>query len=181
LAEITFHDQTLEPNAQTQKQDDLNHYCMSWIWRAVECLVGTPEFHSSPKWISQRLGITVEQAVDAIEGLERLGFIQPDGRSFKRAQEVQFVRPNDISRSEILRNHSMIAPQILSKLSQNDKYMTWFFAADEQLLSEFAPKFSALYTEMINEGTKRGCKGVIASDISFANLTSEPLVNGSLR
>jgi len=56
-----------------------------------------------------------------------------------------------------------------------------FFAADDQLLSEYAPRISALYKEMIHEGTKRGCKGVMASEICFAKLASEPLGNGSLR
>lgn len=67
---------------------DLKQYCGNWIWRALECLVDSKDFNPSPKWISQRLNISIENAVDAIEGLERMGLIVRTGNSFKSSQEV---------------------------------------------------------------------------------------------
>lgn len=154
-----------------QHKEDLQYYCMNWIWRAVECLVQTPEFNPSPKWISQRLGITVEKAVDAMEGLERLGLIVRVGNSFKTSTPQYDIGTKDLTKDKLLEIHSRIAPQIISKLDANCKFSSGFLVADEHLVMEYVPKIQKILVEMQEEGLRRGLREVYATEYSFTGLT----------
>jgi hypothetical protein len=62
--------------------EDIKMYLESWIWRAVESLITARDFEPSPRSIAYRLNISVEQAVDALEGLQRLGQIGKTSNSY---------------------------------------------------------------------------------------------------
>lgn len=164
--------------AKDQMKTDLNQYCANWIWRSVECLVEAPDFESSPKWSAKRLNVSVDKIVDAIEGLERLGYIKRDGSTYIKPKEYVAVDTSHLNRENLFEFHSKLAPQIITKLTSNDKFTTWFFNADDQLISEFAPRFMKLYKEMNDEGVRRKCKDIFASEISFAQLTEKQNIGG---
>lgn len=161
-----------EQEKANQQKTDLQFYAQSWIWRATECLVDSPDFEASPKWAAKRLNVTVEKIVDAFEGLERLGYIARSGSSFIKPKEYLAVNTNHLTREDLLDFHSKLAPQITSKLTTSDKFTTWFFNADSNLIAEFTPKFMKLYQDLIDEGTRRKCKEVYASEVSFTQITS---------
>lgn len=163
----------------TPQASDLQSWAGNWIWRAVQCLVQSPDFNASPKWIANRLNISIDKAVDAIEGLERLGFIKREGATYVHVKEwVQILPTGTVTRDDLLTTHSKIAPQIISKLTANDKFTTQFFLANQELISKYAPKFVQLYREMNDEGLKLGLTEVIASEISFAQLTTDANAGG---
>lgn len=163
---------------QDQMKIDLNQYCANWIWRATECLVEAPDFEASPKWSAKRLNVSVEKIVDAFEGLERLGYIVRNGNTFAKPKEYVAVDTAHLTREDLLSFHSKLAPQIITKLKSKDKFTTWFFNADEALITEFAPKFMKLFKELNDEGNRRQCKEVYASEISFAQLTEGQNIGG---
>lgn len=162
-----------ENHENLARQEDLALWAGNWIWRAVQTLVEAPDFNPSPKWISQRLNITVEKAVDAIEGLERLGIITRADNTFNVQAGWFQVGTDELSSRQLLGAHANLAPQVLSKLKPNDKYTAQFFRGDAELLTKYAPKFIELYKQMDQEGKAKGSKEVIASQISFAVLTEE--------
>lgn len=165
---------------QDQVKIDLNQYCANWIWRATECLIEAPDFEASPKWSAKRLNVSVEKIVDAFEGLERLGYVVRSGNTFVKPKEYVAVDTAHLTREDLLGFHSKLAPQIISKLKSQDKFTTWFFNADESLITEFAPKFMKLFKELNDEGNRRKCKEVYASDICFTQLT-EKQNNGGIQ
>jgi hypothetical protein len=169
-----------EQEKANQQKTDLQFYAQSWIWRAVECLVEAPDFEPSPKWSAKRLNISIDKVVDAFEGLERLGYIKREGNSYIKPTEYVAVDTSHITRENLIQSHSNLAPQIITRLTTEDKFTTWFFNADAQLISEFTPKFMKLYKEMNDEGLRRQCRDVFASEISFAQLT-EKQNNGGLQ
>lgn len=171
----------LIPEIKDQQKVDLHQYCANWIWRAAECLVESPDFEASPKWTARRLNVSVEKVVDAFEGLERLGYIVRNENTFIKPKEYVAVDASHLTREDLLGYHSKLSPQITNKLTANDKFTTWFFNADSNLIAEFTPKFMNLYKEMINEGTLRKCKEIYASEISFAQLTTEEKDNGGIQ
>ncbi|RYZ78105.1 MAG: DUF4423 domain-containing protein [Proteobacteria bacterium] len=154
------------------RASDLQSWAGNWIWRAVQTLVRAPDFSPSPKWVATRLNISVEKALDALEGLERLGFISREGSSFIHTKEWVQLLPGKVTRVQLLNEHSKIAPQIITKLTAKDKFTTQFFIADQALVASYAPRFIQLYREMNEEGLKLGLKEVFASEISFAQLTA---------
>jgi len=152
--------------------EDMQHWVSSWIWKAVLCLTEVPDFNSSPKWIAQRLNVTVEKAVDALEGLERLGKLERVNGHYQVSNTWEQTGVQELDRSELLKQHSKIAPQLISRLNENDKYTAQFFVGNQDLISKYAPKFMQIFCEMNAEGRELGLKEVIASEISFVQLTN---------
>lgn len=156
-----------------QNKADLLQYSGSWIWRAVECLVESPEFNPSPKWVAQRLNISVEKAVDAFEGLERLGYIKREGSSYKPQVEEYHIGTNEFSREDLLGIQSKLAPQIISKLKSSSKFTTYFMLGDEELIAKYTPQIMKIYNQMHKEGLEKGLTEVVASEVSFAVLSEK--------
>ncbi len=156
-----------------QNNADLLQYSGNWTWRAVECLINAPDFNPSPKWVSQRLNISVEKAVDAFEGLERLGYICRNGSSYKQQAKEFHLGINEISKEDLLGIQSKLAPQIISKLKPSSKFTTYFMLGDEELIAKYAPQIMKIYIQMHSEGLEKGLTEVVASEISFALLSEK--------
>lgn len=154
-----------------QKRSDLSNWSANWIWRAVQCLVDAPDFNSSPKWIATRLNISIEKAVEAAEGVERLGYIRREDGNLKSSDRWLQVLPDKVSPEDLLAGHARLAPQIIAKLQPTDKYSTQFFLGDDALVTKYSLHFVRLFKEMNDEGLRRGLTEVIGSEISFARLT----------
>lgn len=150
---------------------DLENWAGNWIWRAVHCLANSTDFNPSPKWIAQRLNITVENAVDALEGLERLKMIERNGSTFKVVTDWVKLGPSEIDRRHLLFQHSKIALQLITKLKAHDKYGCEILLGKKELISKYGSRFKALYNEMREEGVRSGGTDVIASEVSFMVLT----------
>jgi len=162
----------IEPTA-----DDLQQWQCNWIWRAVQTLAEAADFNSSPKWISKRLNISIEKAVDALEGLERLGYLERQGNIVRAANSNLQIRHDNspIDRERLLLGHTKLSPIILSKLKAEDSFTSQFFIGNKELVREFAPKFIKLYEQMNEVGRERGLTDVMASEISFVQLTTSEI------
>lgn len=156
----------------------ITEFTNNWIWRTVYVMIDNPNFDPSPRWIASKLDITVEKAVDALEGLQRLNLIEKFENSYKAKVSWHQVLPKDISREELLKTHINVAPQILSRLNENDGFTVQFFTGNKELLKAFGPKFMALYKEMETEAKKQNITDVMASELSFVQLTNN--VGGEL-
>jgi hypothetical protein len=152
---------------------DLSLFYGNWIWRAVHCLIDCPDFNPSPKWSASRLNIGVEKIVDAFEGLERLNLIKRENNTFKLTNDWTQVTPKDADPTDLLKAHSRLSAQITSKLTPEDKFTVQFFRGNKELVSKYSPKFIQLYKEMNDEAEAKGLKDVVASEISFAILSSQ--------
>jgi len=158
--------------------NDWEQWLGNWIWRATQCLVESSDFNPSPKWIAKRLNVSVENAVDAIEGLERLGCIKRNGFSFQVVDNWMQLTPNKLDNVRLLAAQSRIAPQLISKLTPNDAFTSQFFLGNKELVSKYAPKFMELFRQMNDEGTKLDHKDVITAQISFVQVTSDQNAGG---
>lgn len=154
------------------KSELLEMYCGNWIWRAVECLLDSKNEKHTVSTIAERLNISVENAVSAVEGLLALGYIKWNGGVIEKIIPEYHIGTAEIDKKEWLKIYSRLSPQIVSKLTKDDKFTTWFFLCDDEIVSRYAPKFMALYKEMMSEGLSKGAKEVYASELSFAVLTS---------
>ncbi len=122
-----------------EKAELLERFFGDWIWRAVECLVELEDFNPSPRWISNRLGISVEQAVDAIDGLLVLGLIRrdQDGGYVKDADTK--IPKKDYTKEEfnkLISDYFIMSNQINSRMKvskYNDTFMRHLILAGSRL------------------------------------------------
>lgn len=158
---------------------DWEQWMGNWVWRAVQCLVELPEFNPSPKWVAQRLNISVEKSVEAIEGLERLGAIRRHGSGFKVATPWMQVGTESLQRPQLLSAHGRIAPQLMSKLSAQDSFSSQFFLGSRALVKKYGPLFMELFKKMNDEGQNLQDKEVMAAQISFVQVTADAKAGGA--
>ena len=80
------------------KGDEYRYYTQ-WYWVPVRELVGLPDFDESPEWVAKTLlpAITVEQAKEALEGLEKLGLISRDSAGQLRQTDSVVTTEDEFS------------------------------------------------------------------------------------
>lgn len=155
----------------TVTQSDWEQWLGNWIWRAVQCLVEMKDFNPSPKWIAGRLNVSIEKAVEALEGLERLGCIRKAANTYIVTSDWMQLTPEELTRERLLNAQSRIAPQLISKLTTNDAFTSQFLVGDKALIKKYSPRFMKLFKEMNDEAIASNCKEVIAAQISFVQLS----------
>lgn len=158
--------------ANISSNNDLDQWNCNWIWRATQCLIEAPDFNPSPKWIASRLNITIEKAVEAIEGLERLGIVRKDAGTYILTESLNGnIRPDDVGISNIYKSFCSLHSQLIPKLVPTDKYTCQYFLSSDEILKEYAPKFMQLYKELNEKGALLPNPSVYVSTVMFTNLT----------
>lgn len=163
----------MQTAAETRAAPTLAQFSENWIWRALYCLVESPSFDPSPRWIAAKLDITIEKAVDALEGLQGLGLIERSGNTYKviSSRTYHQINTSHMPARELLLDHIKVAPQILSKIDIEDGFTTQFFLGNRDLIHKYGPKFIALYEEMEREARSLNITEVVASELSFVQVT----------
>lgn len=157
-----------------KKQELQKKYTGSWIWRAVAALVEiSPESTKNIKWFSEKLGVSLEEVVDAIEGLEILGIIERTTYGYRKILKYVYFSDRDLDPVAVLSDHMLISSQILSRLNPFNKeqksfYRTGFVASNEENVKEFCLKIEILMKEFLEKSSKAKCDRVVA--FSFSNV-----------
>lgn len=161
-----------------EKAELWERFSGDWIWRAVECLVRLKEFNPSPRWISNRLGISVEQAVDAIDGLLALSLI-------KRDQEGGYVVSDQIDErfknlekekfKDLIESHFIMSNQINSRIKvskYNDTYMrNLIFAGSRSEVDKCLRKINEAIKELVDsKSADASDAGIYGGTIAFVAL-----------
>lgn len=153
---------------------DLVHFCSSWTWRAVEALIQSPDFKSSPQWIADRLNISVEAAKDALDGLQRLGIVKINDDKISGTAELLKYETGLLERSDAYHIHTKIRDQITARMSSRDCFANTILLSNRENIEDFYEKFAALVGDLheksLNQGTSQE---VFAIELSFARLTRE--------
>ena len=115
----------------------------NWIWRATHALIDHQDFNGSASWISQKLGVTVAEAVEALEGLEYLGLMQRTDGGWTSKEANFFQVPSHDLRVKMLKDHRIITEQVLNKMVAGNYqgYRTDFTASSEKLIKELCVEF----------------------------------------
>lgn len=154
--------------------EDFNSLSGNWIWPSIYCLIESPNFVSSMKWISNKLNISLEAAVDGVEGLERLGLIKKIDHSYQVTNaNLQFKPDSFADKINFLRNSAELMQQTISKVTSSDKYTVQFFLSNKEILNEYTPKFIALYREMEEKGKLLKATEVTVSHLTLCLLSDE--------
>ena len=135
----------------------LKYFLGNWVWRAVHALVNHPNFNDSPLWISQKIGVSVEEAAEAVEGLLGLGLIKRvEGKM--QAEKVRFIMPEKLQTiGAQADNHQLLAQQVLSRLNPDQFEVAFhdlFMATNTETFNKFYLKFIQLLDEFSNESEK---------------------------
>lgn len=124
-----FNDDTAAANPKYKSLDmDTFHIISSWHHYAILSLAETEDFQSSDAWIARRLGITKNQAAEAIEKLLRLNMLDRDPRTGNlKATGQQFEAISPVASPALRkanRQNLELASQALENIPVNERDFT---------------------------------------------------------
>lgn len=105
-------------STQITYEDALENYRKNTDWWVIFASFDLPDFQASPLWISEKIGISVETVVEALEGLEVLGYLKKVNGVFQPITGKDFVKFDlkNRKKSDVLEEHALISRQIVNQL-----------------------------------------------------------------
>lgn len=131
-------------------RERLKHFYGNWVWRATEALIDHPDFEPSAQWLKNRLNISLEEAVEALDGLEKLGVFTRYGSKVEH-RGVQFLVPQDLSvRSVKVQSIGHQIQQILNRLAEKEEGVAihYYSLLTKDQVNELYEKFDRILAEM---------------------------------
>lgn len=161
-----------------EKRQLQKKYTGSWVWRTIASLIEISDFTPSSKWIAQRLNITVDEVVSALEGLEGLGIIRRTPSGYEKVLKFVYYSDRDLEPKSILMDHVMISTQILGRLDpiQTDIpsfYRTGFIATNKELTKDFFNKVEQLFKEYMEASSESASDMVFAISLSGIDVSGK--------
>jgi len=153
-------EQAKERVAQKTKDDgfaelDLERFQIisDWFHFAILELTDVKDFKSEPKWISQRLGISLEETKKAVERLLDFGLLTKNKKGLLEQTHADLATPSGIPSRPIREQHSQLlykADKALDRFSVNERdfsAITLAISTQEipkakKLIKEFRRKFN---------------------------------------
>lgn len=91
------------PEAELRLQEDAFRLISDWYYFALLSLARLPQSRADAVWIARRLGISPLEARDALQRLQRLGYIATDGVRLRRTASP--IRTTENVPSAAIRHH----------------------------------------------------------------------------
>lgn len=153
-------------------------YTGNWVWRAIAALVETRDFCHSVKWIADRLSVTVEEVVFALEGLEALGIIRRTSNGYEKVLKYIYYTDRDLDSTAILKDHVLVSTQILGRLATKSVvrpsfYRTAFYASTIEQARAFFLRIEDLMKQFMVDSASQASDRVFAVTLSGVDLTTK--------
>lgn len=178
LKEHAASNSSRSDEAQDDYYNMIDLFYGNWIWRAVHAIIDHPRFNPSPSWIADALSISVQEAVDALDGLEDLGLIRRTESSFI-ARTPQFLLPKEKACKEYtIKKHRQIASQLTNMGTPKDVEgaLVYFLAVDRTHLSEILQKIFHDFQTLDQQVNRSASSQLYAINLTCTNLA--PKIKG---
>lgn len=137
------------------------------VWRCIEALLDYTGPNESAIAIAKRIGVSVEEVVECIEGLKTLGILVPTDKGFikKNFQMLLLAEENDLAKEK--KSHQRYAEQVIMKLHKSYSGFAWgTHAANKQLLAELHQEVLAAMSKFGDRGRSAPADGIYALEFS---------------
>jgi hypothetical protein len=145
--------------------ESMDNYRKNTDWWVVFAAFDLPDFQNSTIWISKKTKLSIETVVEALEGLETLGFLVKKDGKYLPISEKALIK-FDLSKKEkavVLDEHALISRQVLNNLNENA--MAAFehrcFASNANILTELYSDISKAFDKAYQASLKAKDKNQI--------------------
>lgn len=143
-------------------------------WWTVFTTFELSDFNPSPLWISKKTGISVEEVVEALEGLAVLGHLKKENGSFYPIEGKQFANFDFTgkTKTEIIDEHAVISQQILNEMHANTTvaFDHRFIAGNEQILAELYSDIKAAFDKAFQKSQANKSANNAIYNITFTGV-----------
>tara|TARA_B100001248_G_scaffold259530_1_gene245734 strand:+ start:2739 stop:3293 length:555 start_codon:yes stop_codon:yes gene_type:complete len=128
-----------QENKDSYKQA-LENFSGMGTWREIHALLEHEDFDPSPKWIARKLGLPINEVVDAMEGLHQLGIVGRDSDGNFYPKKLQIIMDSEVlSRKVIASNHQLVSQQVLNRFdpeSEDNFFRAGYYMSNRELMEE---------------------------------------------
>ena len=126
----------------------------NWVWRSVFALLDHQSYSGKASWLAEKLGISSEEAVESLEGLEHLGLVQLTEAGYRPLQK-EYKSMNNRNSKAHLKGHLNLSQAILDRMLTNEHYyLSQFILWNRALSEEFYTEFMELLTRFQNHSKR---------------------------
>lgn len=120
-------------------------------WRTIHAMFSHQDFNPSYKWISEKVGCSIEKVANCIEGLITLGILKRTSEGFEVIKkDFVFNELGEISSEMRIEMHSLLTQQIAQKREDGvfglDRVL--LVAANKDLIKEFNETVVLAFAEL---------------------------------
>ena len=152
----------------------------SWLTRSLNAFLDIETKVDSLKKLSQMLNSSVQDVVQSLETLEKLGIIVKTESGFKKILKYIYYPDRALNKKKSIEDHVLISTQILNKLSANSKsknfYRTSFVATNTELVRQFTDDYDKLLRKFLMDSentTKDSIYSMTSTGIEIYNSKSK--------
>ena len=122
-------------------------------WWIVYCTFDLPNSVGTSLWIANKLGISVESATEALEGLVILGHLKRSDKGYEKLKFDLDIPHANQTKAKRVEDHALVSQQILNHLNESSRGALRFatFAANLEIIVEMYEKIN----QAINEADEK--------------------------
>lgn len=143
-------------------------------WWTVFATFDLPDFQPSPLWIAKKTKISVEEVVEALEGLVSLGYLQKQKDSFSIIKGKEFLNFDwsNKSKAQIIDEHALVSQQILNDLHENTTvaFDHRFLAANKMIITELYQDIQKAFSSAFEKAQKSPSENDAIFKITFTGV-----------
>lgn len=143
-------------------------------WWTVFTTFELNDFNPSPLWISRKTGVSVEEVVEALEGLAVLGHLRKENGSFFPIPGKQFANFDwtGKTKAEIIDEHAVISQQILNDMHPKTTvaFDHRFIAGNDKILNELYADIRAAFDRAFQKSQENKSANNAIYNITFTGV-----------
>lgn len=157
---------------------DREFFTQSCIWRTIELVFDIDGFDPSPTNIAKKLNCSLEEVIEALDGLERMGLLIRDAnKGYQRTHQCVNLSSDNMLKQAVIQ-HVLLTQQLHGSLQRDYVNNTlwirdYFISTNRQLLQEYLGKVNAAFVELIKKSDEQPVDNVYAVSCLAMKMTDE--------
>lgn len=143
-------------------------------WWTVFAAFDLCDFNPSPLWISKKTGVSVEEVVEALEGLTVLGYLKKENGSFNPVKGKEFSKFDwsGKTKGDIIDEHAVVSQQILNEMHVDTTiaYDHRFLAGNKDIIVELYKDIQAAFDKAFMKAQENKSANDAIYNITFTGV-----------
>ena len=132
-----------------------NWFCFP-LWQSIHAHLVVYPIGASPRLVAKKFNATLDEAVDAVDGLEQLGLLIKDGPLYKAGKMKFIVQEEEMDKETVLEYHRLNVKEILIQLSTKNLHQakSHVISSNEETMKWFNDEYAKLLDALFEKSEK---------------------------
>ncbi len=163
----------LKVKQSIQERDNmlLENWLCDPFWPELHAHLTIESLPASPQVVAETFSVTLEEATDAIDGLEELGFLVKEGSFYKAGKRNFVITKKEITKNQAIHQHILKTRYLLAQIKPEtiEKISNYTVACSKEAMNKFKQDFDRIIFELL-ESSENSLKNEEKSEKSIYNI-----------